>query len=300
MGSGPTGASGNCSGAAQPPAVPCPAAIPGNAVWRGTSGITPRAAACSDSSGQCSPAWGPSCSPSAASCPTTGSKGSVTPVWSGPFQQLLPEHRAMEGTQGTTPCTSWASTLHNTSHKVLEVPGAGTRIHLSLLQPRGCPRLSVVSADKAPAPFPPPPQSGEGLLCQTPPHAPAPTNPGSGWTHQDGPPGCCEPAASSGAGNHTRPPALAPAPALPHCQAPPQFIAHSFKEKQHPVHAVPSRVVRSWPWIHVGAARTRCPLQPQHAALAAGLLLSTPRPCRTRDTPVPRASSGHVAQAVQG
>lgn len=115
-----------------------------------------------------------------------------------------------------------------------------------------------------------------------------------------GPPGCCEPAASSGAGNHTRPPALAPAPALPRCQAPPQFIAHRFKEKQHPVHAVPSRVVRSWPWIHVGAARTRCPLQPHRAALAVGLLLSTPCPCRTRDTPVPRASPSHVAQAVQG
>lgn len=51
--------------------------------------------------------------------------------------------------------------------------------------PWGCPRLSVVSADKAPAPFPPPPQSGEGLLCQTPPRAPAPTNSGSGWAHQD-------------------------------------------------------------------------------------------------------------------
>lgn len=205
MGSGPTGASGNCSGAAQPPAVPCPAAIPGNAVWRGTSGITPRAAAFSDSSDQCSPAWGTSRSPSAASCPTTGSKGSVTPVWSGPFQQLLPEHRAMEGTQGTTPCTSWASTLQNTSHGA--APGSQW-FQLTKPQPLFLHLLSQVRACSA-------------KPHHVPRHQQTPVQDGP---TRMGPPGCCEPAASSGAGNHTRPPALAPAPALPHCQAPPQFL----------------------------------------------------------------------------
>lgn len=88
-----------------------------------------------------------SCSPSTASHPSMGSKGSITPVWSGPFQQLLPEHRAMQRTQETSPGMIWASTLHSTSHgaahEVLEVLGAGTRTLPSLLQPRSCLRGSV-------------------------------------------------------------------------------------------------------------------------------------------------------------
>lgn len=213
------------------------------------SGITPGAAAFSDSSDQCSPTQGISCSPSAASYPTTGSRGSPSPVWSDPFQQLLPEHRAMEGTQGTSPCMSQVSTLHNTSHgaahQVLEVLGAGTRTLPSLPQPRGCLRSSVVSA---PTPFLPAPPPVKGLLCQIPPHALARTLVQDGPTRMLCPYGV---PASSGAGNHSRPLALASAPALPHCQAPPQFPAHCFKEEQHPIHAFHSRVLRSCPWIYL-------------------------------------------------
>lgn len=136
------------------------------------------------------------------------------------------------------------------------------------------------------SPFSSTSSTSQGPALQIPPHALAPET-----LVQDGPTRMLCPyglPANSGAGNHTRPLALASAPAVPHCQAPLQFLAHCFEEEQHPIHAFHSRVLRSWPWIHLDSF-------PPCAAVATALL----RTCRTRDTGVSCASPSHVAQAVQ-
>lgn len=216
----------------QPPALPCSAAILGMLSGEG--------AAVSVQSNQGPPA-------------PRGVQG----LGNGPFQQLPLEHRATEGTQGTSPCRSWA---RGAAHEVLQVLGAGPRIHPVLLQTRGCLRLSVVSADKASAPFLPPPQSCSAKSQ----HQQSPV--------QDGPIGMLSSfrlPASSGAGNHTR-----------NCWPWPQPCPSSLPATSPVVLRRSSP--QSMPSIHELTLELP-PLQPHSAALAL----------RTRDTRV--SSAGHPA-----
>lgn len=173
----------------------------------------------------------------------------------------------------------------------------GPELSQSLLQPRGCLRSSVVSA---PAPFLPAPQSVEGLLCQIPPHALAPeTLVQGGPTRMVCPYGL---PASSGAGNHTRPLALASAPALPHCQFTASLpycsaLLPNFQPVVLRRNSTQSMLsFRSGQELPLGSLGScQCPLQPPRGAVAMALLST----CRTRDTGVSCASPSHVAQAVQ-
>lgn len=85
------------------------------------------------------------------------------------------------------------------------------------------------------------------------------------------------------------------APALPHCQTPPQLLSHYFKEKQHPIHVFPLKsgqelVLDSlellWPWLCWGSedkGHSSCVLcQPSHVAQAGQRwLLELIHPCLT-------------------